>query len=164
METLTLSFSVTFFFKILIKPELFIFNYYCLGIESIEAMDFNEYGPDYGHYFPEVWFDGPEIEGFVKQIEISFKWRDQGWENRKGKIWLQVIRAGKTVLETSNQLCGIAPHRWNEARIQLTRQDEVVRRFKPGDSYRFMRDIGGGGHHSLHVQNFKALLHVVNYE
>ena len=139
-------------------------DYYCLGIESMEPMDFNGSGPDYGHYFPEVWFDGPEIEGMIKKIDISFKWRDQGYGNRKGKIWLQVIRAGKTVLETSNDLCGTAPHMWSHVRIQLTRQDEVVRRFKPGDSYRFMRNIGGGGGHSLHIQNFKALVQVVNYE
>lgn len=164
MENLTPFEAMTFFFKVSIKPEMFIFNYYCLGTVSIEAIGFNEYGPNFGTYLPEVWFDWPKVEGFVRKIEISFKWRDQGFGNRKGNIWLQVVRAGKAVLETSRHLCGTAPNKWVQTHTQLTRQDEVVRRFKPGDSYQFMRNIGGGGGHSLHVQNFKTLVEVVNYE
>ena len=123
-----------------------------------------EVGPTYGNFHPEKWFDGPKIDGYIKSIDISFAWRDQGYGFRKGNIWLQIIRAGKTVLESSKDLCGKAPHNLIQAHTRLTRRDDIVRRFKPGDCYRFMRNIGGGGGHYLVVKNFEALVEVVDYQ
>ena len=121
-------------------------------------------GPYHGNFLPEKWFDGPKIEGYIKSIDISFEWRDQGYGYRKGYIWLKIIRAGETVFESSNYLLGTAPHSWMQVHTQLTGHYDIVRRFKPGDRYQFMRNIGGGGGHSLHVKNFKVLVEVVNYK
>lgn len=91
-------------------------------------------------------------------MTISMKWQDQGYGNRKGKIWLQIIRDKELVFESSQTLCGLAGHEWETINIKLTKEDDVVNNLRPGDKYRFMRNVGGGGEHELHVSNFKAIV------
>lgn len=43
-------------------------------------------------------------------MTISMKWQDQVYGNRKGKIWLQIIRGKELVFESSQTLCGLAGH------------------------------------------------------
>lgn len=63
------------------------------------------------------------------------------------------------ILETTKKKFGIAPHDWEKVNIHLTREDAIVREFRPGDHFRFMRLIGGGGgDHSLQVWDFKGLV------
>ena len=122
----------------------------------IAASDFSVQGPYNGE--SEKWFDGPSVERFVKDMTISMKWQDQGYGNRKGKIWLQIFRGKELVFESSQTLCGLAGHEWETINIKLTKEDDVVNNLRPGDKYRFMRNVGGGGEHELHVSNFKAIV------
>ena len=122
----------------------------------ITAADFSVQGPYNGE--SEKWFDGPSVERFVKDMTISMKWQDQGYGNRKGKIWLQIVRGEEMVFESRQTLFGLAGHEWETINIKLTREDDVVNNLKPGDKYRFMRNVGGGGGHELHVSNFKAVV------
>ena len=91
-------------------------------------------------------------------MTISFVWKDQGVGNRKGRIWLQIFRGTEMLYETSNNLWGVAQHHWQNVKVSLSRDDDVISAFRPGDYFRFMRNIGTGGNHSLHVRNFKALV------
>ena len=77
---------------------------------------------------------------------------------QKGKIWLQIIRGVEKILQTRQDFFGVAPHSWGKVNIHLTRADVIVREFRPEDHFRFMRYIGDGGDHSLHVQDFKTLM------
>ena len=54
------------------------------------------------------------------------------------------------------RLFGIAKHQEEEARIEIT-DDPVVTLAQPGDFYRFMRNAGGGGGHTLIVKNFQVV-------
>ena len=123
----------------------------------ITGQDFKKRGPHWGHFCPEKWFDGPKLNKYVEDINISMKWKDQGGGNRKGKVWLQIIRNNEMILETKPELCGLAKHDWEEVNIHLTREDNIVKEYKPGDQFRIMRNIGGGGGHELNVQNFNLV-------
>ena len=124
----------------------------------IYAKNFKKYGPNNGHFCPEKWFDGPRIKKHVRDIRIYFKWKDQGFGNRKGQIWLKLMRNGNMVKETKPTLCGVAEHSWDNIDILVTSNDPIVKEFKPGDRYCFMCNVGGGGGHELHVKNFKAVV------
>ena len=124
----------------------------------IYAKTFKGNGPYHGHFCPEKWFDGPLIKKYIRDIRISFIWKDQGFGNRKGQIWLKLVRNGSMVKETKPTLCGVADHFWDDVDIHVTSKNPVVKEFKPGDRYCFMRNVGGGGGHELHVRNFKAVV------
>ena len=116
-----------------------------------------------GQESTQKWFDAPKFDAYVKKMIISFKWKDQGSGNRKGKIWLQIIRGVEKILETSKGIFGTAPHSYENVNLTLTGNDSVVSEFRPGDHFRFMRNIGAGGGHSLHVRNFKALVELQDH-
>ena len=113
--------------------------------------------------YPQKRFDVSRFDNYVKKMSISFKWKDQGHSRRKGRIWLQIIRRVEMILEITKTFLGIAPHDWEKVNIHLTREDAIVREFRPGDHFRFMRFIGGGGGHSLHVRDFKALVELQDH-
>ena len=107
---------------------------------------------------PQKWFDVSKFDYFIINMTVSFKWKDQGKKNRKGKIWLQIIRGVEMILQTRQDFFGAAPHSWGKVNIHLTRADVIVREFRPGDHFGFMRYIGDGEGHSLHVRDFKTLM------
>ena len=53
----------------------------------------------------------------------------------------------------------VAPHETSEFSGTLTEEDEVVSLARPGDYYMVMKNVGGGGGHSLTVKDFKMVLH-----
>ena len=114
--------------------------------------------PHGGDFWPEKWFDGPKLNKSAEHIIISMKWRVQGWGGRKGKVWLRIIRGSELVLETDPCLCGLGNCDWEEVTIHLTEEDDIVQKFKPGDHFQIMRDIGRGGGHKLVVQKFKLVI------
>ena len=58
---------------------------------------------------------------------------------------------------------GKAPHNLTKATDTLTHEENVVKLAKPGDYYQVMREIGGGGGHTLTIKNFKLTIHFKPY-
>ena len=126
-------------------------------------------GPSGGHWAPEPYFDGPRLTSTVKKLTMSLTWKDQGWGNRKGEIFVQLRRpAAKSpasgasntdgeMIAEKRRLFGIAKHKREEAKAKIAPDDPIVALAKPGDFYRFMRNAGGGGGHSLQVENFRVV-------
>eukprot|EP00112_Aurelia_sp_Birch-Aquarium-sp1_P002450 Seg1270.16 transcript_id=Seg1270.16/GoldUCD/mRNA.D3Y31 product="hypothetical protein" protein_id=Seg1270.16/GoldUCD/D3Y31 len=110
------------------------------------------------NYSPRRWFDSPPLPGRVKSITVSMKWIDQGFGNRKGQVFMQLMRGDEVIAEKTNMF-GFAPHRWQDAEATINGHN-LINLSKKGDFYRFMRNPGGGGEHrySLRVENFKATL------
>mmetsp|Transcript_8543 Transcript_8543/g.14983 ORF Transcript_8543/g.14983 Transcript_8543/m.14983 type:complete len:301 (-) Transcript_8543:155-1057(-) len=75
----------------------------------------------------------------VHSILVSMTWKDQGWGNRKGRVF--VVAGGGRVVYSS----GIAPH--NLEQFSFT--------FEPrqNESYHLWYNVGGGGGHSLRLSN-----------
>ena len=61
------------------------------------------------------------------------------------------------------RVCLVQLRSYENVNQNLTRNDSVLSEFKPGDHFRFMRNIGGSGGHSLHVRNFKALVELQDH-
>lgn len=122
--------------------------------------DFHIHGPRGGHWAPELYFDGPVLPSLVKKLMLSVEWKDQGWGNRKGEIFVSLVRGRleQIVAERRGPL-GIAPHEWSSSAVEL-KEDKVVTEAKQGDFYRFTRNAGGGGGHQLIVKNFKAIVYL----
>lgn len=126
--------------------------------------DFRIRGPRGGHWAPELYFEGPPLTRPVKKLSASVAgWVDQGWGNRKGELFLKLVRGSTdTVLAEKRALFGIAQHKEEGAKVQLTSAEPVVALAQPGDYYRFMRNAGGGGGHSLTVRGFRAVASLVD--
>ena len=93
---------------------------------------------------------------------MSLVWKDQGWGNLKGEMYVTLMRPPEEqnheaeVVAEKRRVFGIAKHSEEKALAEVT-TDPIVTLAQPGDFYRFMRIIGGGGGHSLTVRNFKAI-------
>jgi len=131
-----------------------------LSNEEWLGEDFWIYGPSGGHWCPELYFDGQPLPSGVKKLSLSVNWQDQGWGNRKGELFLKLMRPVGTKqpvkVAEHRQLFGIAEHYEKASQIVIT-DHPVVNRAKKGDFYRFMRNAGGGGGHQLRVKNFRAV-------
>ena len=64
--------------------------------------------------------------------------------------------SGENVVAQRRRLFGIAEHMETPASVVIENHP-VVKQARPGDFYRFMRNAGGGGGHSLTVRNFRAV-------
>ena len=91
----------------------------------------------------------------------------QGHGNRKGQVWIQLIRNEEVLFDTREQFLGTAPHTTGkdeyEEREVLIKGHPVVDLLERGDKLRFMRNVGGGGGHSLTVRNFKVRVELKRY-
>ena len=132
-----------------------------LTTELWTGPDFHIFGPGGGHWAPELYFDGPILLSTVVELQASVKWQDQGWGNRKGEIYVMLMRpaadGGEPVeIAKYHRLFGIAEHFEKEAQTAIPGDHPVVARAKVGDFYRFMRNAGGGGGHQLMGKNFRV--------
>ena len=50
---------------------------------------------------------------------------------------------------------GIAPHKEDDAVDTLTEKEDIIKLARPGDYYQIMKNIGGGGGHSLKITGFR---------
>ena len=92
---------------------------------------------------------------------MSFRWKDQGYGNRKGMLWVQLMRGDEVVADSREDFPTLAPHVAGpigvmEPAATLIKNHSVVNLSRPGDRLRFMVNVGGGGGHQLKVRNFKA--------
>lgn len=151
----------------------------------INGLDVNERGPRDGHFVPTNYFQGPVLEYNVERIEMSMAWWDQGHGNSKGQVWLKLLRPrkneqAKLITEMIPHKFGIAPHQKppkmpqeefvlncvefeDNAKEILTQTDEIVKLAQPGDCFEIMKNVGGGGGHSLYIRNFKLKIYYKRY-
>lgn len=132
-----------------------------LKTELWKGPDFHIFGPRGGHWAPELYFDGPKLSSMVIKLQVSVLWKDQGWGNRKGEIYVTLMRPAADKAEpvevaTYRRLFGIAEHFEKEAKNVIRRDHPVVAKAKAGDFYRFMNNAGGGGGHELDGKNFRV--------
>ncbi|KAJ7362036.1 hypothetical protein OS493_013124 [Desmophyllum pertusum] len=123
----------------------------------------------------ELYFDGPVLCSSVKKLTMSVIWKDQGWGNKKGEIFMKLMRpdarclpSPKSTLALSpperepieiaehRQLFGIAEHYRKRAQTVIS-DHPVVSKARSGDFYRFMRYVGCGGGHQLDVKDFRVV-------
>ena len=128
---------------------------------KINGPNINETGPGGpGHSWqPSFYFDTPPFSSHLFMATISANWRDQGWGNRKGNVYIQLMRPKRnsdkpTVVIQHFDLLGTAPHEMEKVVKVLSVDDPIIDMIKPGDYFRFMKNVGGGGGHRLIVRHF----------
>ena len=127
----------------------------------MRGQDFVCLGPDDGNTAPEHYFDGKPLESTVRRLSISMEWEDQGFGNRKGRLYIKLMRPrsgshNAAVMAEKHDLFDRAEHSTVKVNCIMT-DDPVLTLAQPGDFYRFMRDAGGGGGHKLSVRSFIAV-------
>ena len=106
----------------------------------------------------ETYFNGPKLHKSVKHLTVSVEsWKDQGWGNRKGELFVRLMRAEDVIVAERRDFFGLAEHVKTSAKLVMTRADEAVEKAQPGDWYQFMKRVGGGGGHKLIVRGFRAV-------
>lgn len=128
----------------------------------------------------ETYFEGPVLRSAVNKLSVSVRgWRDQGWGNRKGELFVRLMcrsqeedaegdtsaskKETASIVAEKREIFGIAEHRETSPSVELRKDAEVVSRARPGDWYRFMRRVGGGGGHRLTVRGFRAIATLQEY-
>ena len=94
----------------------------------------------------------------VHTVGITLFWRDQGWGNRKGKVW--VLRERDRApndhgISSEDVRCmkGPAPH--------TVAHEHMAFRPRAGEEYDIWYSVGGGGGHRLYIHNLG--LHRLRY-
>lgn len=105
---------------------------------------------------PEHYFDSPPLKGPVKKMFISCVWKDQGWGNQKGDVFITLMR-GKEEIATKYKPLGIAPHNYTADSTVLA-YHSILSESREGDHYKFTRNAGGGGGHKLLVKNYRVVV------
>ena len=110
-----------------------------------------------GHFCPKTYFDVEVVTRGLAGVKMAWEWKDQGWGNQKGQVWLQLVRNNKVVEDNPEEYFALAPHTMQRREV-LVDLHPVVTRAKRGDLIRVMRNTGGGGGHQLTVKDFKMIL------
>lgn len=105
----------------------------------------------------------PCISRRVHSMTITFRWRDQGWGNRKGQLWV-VARDRSVPIDESKPFHGgkvicesvLAPHETEEYRMTFLTSS------MDGEVYQLWYRAGSGGGHSLHL--FDGRLNTVIFD
>jgi len=130
-----------------------------LQIKNVEKLHWR------GEYNDPIvkWMDAPEaIKGFPKSIAAKVTWRDQGWGNRKGTLFLRLIDTDGKTLGTLD-LFGVAAHHETSPEKTFTVEDcPLLQKAKKGHRIEVDRYVGGGGGHQLFVSNFSVIVSYTN--
>ena len=93
-----------------------------------------------------AWWSSPPFAGRLESATLKFRWKDQGWGNRKGTVLFR-RRASSSTPWTS---CGvIAPHSTAAATLELPRS-LLAERPTP-EPLEIGYRVGGGGGHALEI-------------
>ena len=134
-------------------------------LQQVTGEDFSKTGPRGGDFCPETYMDVAVLTRGLKSVAMSFLWADQGYGNRKGQVWLQLVREGEVIADCRKQFPALAPHCDRSAGgHELDRREvevvghPVVSLAVRGDTLRVARNIGGGGGHRLNVRQFNMTI------
>lgn len=95
-------------------------------------------------------------QGLIHSVKLSFRYKDQGWGNRKGRVHITERNAGDENIGRIVKSSPIAKHHEEKC--------ELVFRSKRGFSYGLCYQVGGGGGHKLFVRDIKLESYVHSEE
>eukprot|EP00475_Leptophrys_vorax_P005044 TRINITY_DN13036_c0_g1_i1.p1 TRINITY_DN13036_c0_g1~~TRINITY_DN13036_c0_g1_i1.p1 ORF type:complete len:263 (+),score=48.20 TRINITY_DN13036_c0_g1_i1:47-835(+) len=111
--------------------------------------------------------------GGIMSIRVTCLWKDQGWGNAKGRLYMRTLRvAGAGEMKdiedqdafldaqviATEKTASVAPRRNEKLDWRLDTSSPVVKSAKPGDLIEVQREIGGGGGHQLWIEDFKITI------
>ena len=99
------------------------------------------------------WESTP-LESIPSEGTVDFSWKDQGWGNHKGRIFLMLMSAAGEEKASQNLTNHISPHEWESINVQLVATDPVLAEATPGDWYQVKADCTRSPGHELYVKDF----------
>jgi len=109
------------------------------SVRLVKGRDFDEHGPRTGNLPRLPYVDAFEIHRGVSRIDLSCRWKDQGWGYQKGQFITQLLRRIEEgadefdVLAETNEPLGLAPHcsengppEYAERRFSYTRYEDDI--------------------------------------
>ena len=106
-----------------------------------------------------IWFDGPAINFTPSEINIFVESKYDFGDS--GRIWMEIVRSGKVVLETEKYFCGKAIVGLGECNIRFTKKHAALAEYKRGDKLRFWLSFLGS---CWIVRRFEVSLQLNKFE
>lgn len=94
------------------------------------------------------WFSTSAINGTLDSFTLSMNWKDQGWGNRKGRIFYRTDTSGWQDLGI------LAEHFWTSPMVTIMHTLDTNR-------LHLGYIVGGGGGHRLYINNAQLTLTTV---
>eukprot|EP01129_Flabellula_baltica_P005748 TRINITY_DN20_c0_g1_i3.p1 TRINITY_DN20_c0_g1~~TRINITY_DN20_c0_g1_i3.p1 ORF type:complete len:131 (-),score=27.76 TRINITY_DN20_c0_g1_i3:14-406(-) len=92
----------------------------------------------------------------IKTMSFNINWKDQGFGNQKGRVFLSVTRDGSAVIER-HSVFGVAAHEWEDQTVELNASNlPDIANIRGGDVVELSYYVGGGGGHKLYIDSFKV--------
>ena len=79
-------------------------------------------------------------------------WRDQGFDNRKGKLYLGLFRNGGSLKWHYVDNGDYAPHAWENISGTINATHDMIAYAQAGDILGWRYVVGGGGNHELYIK------------
>lgn len=90
----------------------------------------------------------------MKGLHVSFKWEDQGFGNQKGRVAVKLMNGTDEVYRIEDW--GVAPHKKETVSVMFDEDHYFVKNLVEGCCFELWYVVGGGGGHSLWVQDFRV--------
>ena len=90
----------------------------------------------------------------MKGLHVSFKWKDQGWGNHKGRVAVKVMNGTDEVFQIDDW--SVAPHEKQTVSVMYAEDHYFVNNLVAGCRFELWYIVGGGGLHSLEVEDFSV--------
>jgi len=139
------------------------------GLDDIQGHWFSSITDDKPQFFRKILPDVSNLSN-VHSIQLSLQWRDQGWGNRKGKLF--IVRS----IETSTTMASEPSRAHKKQNISSLRKNDKIMYESPtaehtvskltasvtlltsnesnqNYKYSIWLFVGGGGGHSLRINN-----------
>ena len=101
-----------------------------------------------GHFCPKTYFDVEVVTRGLVGVKMAWEWKDQGWGNQKGQVWLQLVRNNKVLEDNREEYFALAPHIMQRGEVLIDLHPIVTRAKR-----------GGGGEVGTSLQSsFQKLL------
>lgn len=118
------------------------------GFEIPDINDLSSIEDAQHHWTSEALQHGQDLQS------ISFRWRDQGWGNRKGQLFLDLLSPKGDLKASKDLVPDAAEHHWTRVVLEVDEEDPIQQQARPRDKYSLRYKVGGGGGHELHVLRF----------
>lgn len=106
---------------------------------------------------PQLMYEGVKIDFYPKQIKVKADWTDQGYGNKKSRLFLSIYRNDVQVHQ--QDLFGICNRGDpSQSEREYSTADDVVNKCKPGDTYKIYGVSGGGGGHAIKVMRIEVTI------
>ncbi len=96
----------------------------------------------------------PAVIDRMKGLHASFKWKDQGWGDQKGRVAVKVENGTDEVFNIEDW--GVAPHIKETVSVMYDEDHYFVKNLVADCRLELWYVVGGGSGHSLEVEDFSV--------